>query len=212
MTVHHSEVQRRLEVALAAGRQAGRSTLDFFQHDALAVERKADNSPVTAADRRAEQLLRDAILGSFPDDGIVGEEFGEHAGRSGFRWILDPIDGTKSFISGVPLYGTMVGVEHLQEPLIGVVAIPALDECVYAARGQGAWYLKGDLSPRPARVSTRTRLADGLFLTSQVDSFWARGAAEAYWKKRPTSRAPGGTAMATCWSPQGGRRRWSTRS
>ena len=91
-------------------------------------------------------------------------------GTSGFRWILDPIDGTKSFIHGVPLYGTLVGVEHEGQPVVGVVYIPALDECVYAARGQGAWYVKGNEPPRRAQVSKRATLADSLVSSSDTRS------------------------------------------
>lgn len=175
-----TETLARLELALSAARDAGRSTLEYFQVDNLHVERKSDDSPVTEADRRAEQLLRGRITDAFPGDAILGEEFGEQAGDSGYRWILDPIDGTKSFISGVPLYGTLVGVEHEGRSVIGVIDIPALGECAYAATGHGAWYIKADAEPCPARVSTRKPLADGLFLTSQVDSFAERGALEAY--------------------------------
>jgi histidinol phosphatase-like enzyme (inositol monophosphatase family) len=155
-------------------------TLEYFQREDLQVERKDDKSPVTAADRQAEQLLRKRVKDAFPEDGILGEEFGEESGTSGFRWILDPIDGTISFISGVPLYGTLVGVEHERDGVIGVICIPALGECIYAARGGGAWYLKGDSRPCPATVSHRDRLGDAVFLTSQIDSFRARGAEDAY--------------------------------
>ncbi|NQT39660.1 MAG: inositol monophosphatase, partial [Planctomycetes bacterium] len=84
---------------------------------------------------------------------------------------LDPIDGTKSFIHGVPLYGTLVGVEHEGQSVVGVNLIPATGECVYAAVGQGAWFTAGDESPRPAKVSRCPSLAEGLFLTTEVRSF-----------------------------------------
>lgn len=174
------ELADRLEMARIAAQQAGNLTLSFFQQDNFQVERKADNSPVTEADCEAEQLLRHLISAPFPDDGIVGEEFETKEGSSPFTWILDPIDGTKSFISGVPLYGTLVGVEHEGEGVIGVIYIPALGECVFAAKGQGAWYTKNDCEPLPARVSSCDQLADGLFLTSQVDLFAQRGAGDAF--------------------------------
>ena len=97
------EYSSRLELALDAGREAGRITLEHFRRDDLHVERKGDDSPVTVADRRAEEHLRRRIAEAFPEDGILGEELAERPGASGFRWILDPIDGTKSFIHGVPL-------------------------------------------------------------------------------------------------------------
>lgn len=174
-----AEIRRRLDMALPAARDAGRSTLTFFQRDNFAVERKADNSPVTVADREAERLLRTRIADRFPGDGIVGEELGQQAGTTGFRWILDPIDGTKSFISGVPLYSTLVGIEHEGQGVAGVICIPALDELVYAAKGCGAFHVRGEGQPVPARVSQRP-LSHGLFLTSQVDSFDRRGAGDAF--------------------------------
>jgi histidinol phosphatase-like enzyme (inositol monophosphatase family) len=173
-------ISQRLDLALSAGREAGRLTLDFFQRRGLKVDRKLDRSPVTEADRQAEQLLRRRIAAVFPDDGILGEEYGEQTGTSGFRWILDPIDGTKSFICGVPLYGTMVGVEYAGRSLIGVVDIPALGECVYAGSGLGAWYCRGDGQPQATRVSECSSLDEAVFLTSQLDSFRGRGAMEVY--------------------------------
>lgn len=175
-----SGVRARLDAAVEMALAAGEVTLKYFQRGNFTVERKADRSPVTVADREAEQLLRQRIAQHFPDDGIVGEEFGESPGTSGYRWILDPIDGTKSFIFGVPLYGTMVGVELAQHSVIGVIHIPGLNECVYAAQGQGCWYSRGGAAPVAARVSSTERLASGLFITSQVDSFAARGAQEAF--------------------------------
>lgn len=172
------EISRRLELAITAGKEAGRLTLQYFQQDDLQVERKSDLSPVTIADRSAEQHLRKHIAASFPNDPILGEEFGSTSGTSGFTWILDPIDGTKSFISGVPLFGTMVGIEHEKTAVAGLIYMPALGEGVYAARGEGAWHFRGDDPPRRSRVSKKS-LADGLFVTSQVDSFAARGAAAA---------------------------------
>jgi histidinol-phosphatase len=169
----------RLELALAAGKEAGRLTLRYFQQENYTVERKADASPVTIADRSAEDLLRSRIATAFPADGILGEELGRSEGSSGFTWILDPIDGTKSFISGVPLYGTMVGIEHSGRSLVGLVYLPGLDEGVYASVGGGAWHFREARSPRPARVSQR-KLSDGLFVTSQIDSYAKRGALDAF--------------------------------
>src|SRR5436190_3213654 len=97
------EWESRLAWARQFAVEAGKLTLRYFQNPTLEVENKSDNSPVTIADRQAEELLRDRIRERFPQDAILGEEFGETQGESGVRWILDPIDGTKSFISGVPL-------------------------------------------------------------------------------------------------------------
>jgi histidinol phosphatase-like enzyme (inositol monophosphatase family) len=175
-----AQVARRLELAIAASKEAGRLTLQYFQQDNFAVERKADASPVTIADRSAEQLLRERIAAAFPSDGVLGEELGTIEGSSGFRWILDPIDGTKSFICGVPFYGTLVGVEHGGRCLAGCVYMPGIDEGVYASAGQGAWQFQGNQKPRPARVSKRPKLSEGLFVTSQVDTFAQRGARAAF--------------------------------
>jgi len=175
-----AEVKRRLDLALSAGKEAGRLTLRYFQQANYEVERKSDASPVTIADRSAEQLLRERIAAAFPADGILGEEFGSTDGTSGYRWILDPIDGTKSFISGVPLYGTLVGIEHGGRAVAGVIYMPALDEGVYAATGQGSMYFRGEQEPRACRVSQKQKLSEGLFVTSQVDTFAKRGAAAAY--------------------------------
>lgn len=155
-------------------------TLRYFRREDLEIERKADDSPVTAADRGAEELLRRRIIEAFPQDAILGEEYPARPGASGFRWILDPIDGTKSFIHGVPLYGTLVGVEREGNPTIGVIHIPALDECAYAALGQGAWYVAGGQPPRPARVSGCPRLAEGLLLTSELASYDQVGSREVF--------------------------------
>jgi histidinol phosphatase-like enzyme (inositol monophosphatase family) len=171
MNLQASEIDPRLQLARKAAREAGEITLEYFRRDDLVVQRKGDDSPVTAADRAAEEHLRKRIARNFPDDGILGEEFPETAGTSGYRWILDPIDGTKSFIHGVPLYGTLIGVEHEGQSLVGVIHIPALDESVHAAKGRGAWYVSGSREPEPARVSTRASLAESLFLTSEVRSF-----------------------------------------
>jgi histidinol phosphatase-like enzyme (inositol monophosphatase family) len=173
-------IAARLRLARAIARQAGELTLEYFQRADLVVERKADSSPVTAADRGAEMLLRERIAADFPDDAVLGEEYGVVEGTSGFRWILDPIDGTKSFARGVPLYATLIGVEHDGQSVIGVIHAPALDETVWAAIGWGAWYSCRGAAPIAARVSTKPTLADGLFLTSQVDLFNSRGRQDAF--------------------------------
>ncbi len=105
---------------------------------------------------------------------------GERPGTSGCRWILDPIDGTKSFIHGVPLYGTLVGMECDSNPVLGIIVIPALGECAYAVRGGGAWHTRGEGAPRQVHVSAVATLAESLFLTSEVANFGQRDAAAVY--------------------------------
>ena len=106
-----------LDFATDAAWQAGRITLRYFQ-TGVEVEEKDDESPVTAADKGAETKLRELIEARFPDDGIVGEEHEDKQGTTGRRWILDPIDGTKSFVHGVPLYGVLIGWKSRTNPLL----------------------------------------------------------------------------------------------
>jgi histidinol-phosphatase len=170
-------VRARLEVALAAVARAGAETLRWFDDPALAVAEKADRSPVTQADHAAERILREHLLAAFPDDAFLGEETGATAGRSGYEWIVDPIDGTKSFIRGVPLYATLVGCRQAGQGVLGVIAIPALAEIVYAARGGGAWHARGSAPAVAARVSSRGALTDSLVCSSDFTSFarWSGG-------------------------------------
>lgn len=156
-----------LEFAVEAAQLAGSFTLGYFQTGAP-HELKADRSPVTAADRGAEELLRARIERAFPDHGILGEEFGEKPGRGPARWILDPVDGTFSFISGVPLFSTLVAFEWERQAVVGVIHMPALRETVYAARGLGCWW-----NGRRARVSSVANLADARLSVTSAKSFAA---------------------------------------
>jgi len=174
-----ADLSARWTFAVEIAKAAGQHTLSYFQQN-LQVDRKSDRSPVTIADREAELLARDRINKSFPDDAVLGEEYGETSGKSGYRWIIDPIDGTKTFIAGVPLYSTLIGLEHSGRSVAGVIYLPALDEGVHAARGGGAWHFGKDRSQVAARVSTRSQLADCVFITSQLDSFSQRGAAAVF--------------------------------
>ncbi|MCB8982343.1 MAG: inositol monophosphatase family protein [Ardenticatenaceae bacterium] len=171
MTTTNPDPQTLLEFALDAAWQAGRITLGHFQ-TRFQAERKADNTPVTLADRQAEQKLRDLITRYWPDHGLLGEEFGQQPGASGYRWLIDPIDGTKSFVSGVPLYATLLALTQDDEPLLGVAHFPALNETVYARRGGGCYW-----NGRRAHVSTVDNLADAVLLCSDLDSFGAKTAA-----------------------------------
>ncbi len=165
------DIQDRLELAVRAARAAGRLTLKYFQRADAGLELKPDDTPVTRADREGEQLLRKSIGRHFPDDDILGEEFGEKQGGSGFRWILDPLDGTKTFIRGVPLYGTLVGVEKDDEVVLGVIVLPAVAEYLYAARGGGSWHSEGGNPPAKARVSGTRALAEATFCYTSLGGF-----------------------------------------
>ena len=183
-----SELEPRLALAIDAAKEAGLVTLDYFRHENLFIERKSDDTPVTWADRLAEEYMRRSISAAYPNDGIFGEELDDKPGTSGFCWILDPIDGTKSFIHGVPVYSTLVGVECEGQSVLGVIRLPALGECVYAARGLGTWYLQADKPPRRANVSKRQPLSESLFLTSEVLTFDKTGRRAAFDRLQAASR------------------------
>lgn len=170
---------------LQIARAAGDHTLRYFGDQSLTVDAKVDDSPVTVADREAEQLVRKHIAEAFPEDTVQGEEFAETAGASQYRWVVDPIDGTKSFICGVPLYSTLLALEKDGEPIGGVILIPALGEWVVAATGLGCWHQARDRDGnttrwRRAEVSQRQTLDRAVFLSSQIDSFEQRGSGQAY--------------------------------
>jgi histidinol phosphatase-like enzyme (inositol monophosphatase family) len=177
-----SELRDLLDFAVDAAWQAGRITLRHYQ-TGVGVESKADESPVTVADRGAEELLRDLIRRRFPEDGIVGEEWGEVEGRSGRRWIVDPIDGTKSFIHGVPIYATLVGLEVGQECVVGAANFPALNEMVCAAKGMGCFW-----NGRRTRVSEVSRMGDALLLTTDVPAIYRHGRGAGYDRAVPAAR------------------------
>jgi histidinol phosphatase-like enzyme (inositol monophosphatase family) len=161
----------RHEAAVTLARDAGRQTLERFQATDLAVERKRDGTVVTEADRNAEAFIRDRLAELFPDDGVLGEEHGERPGTSGWRWVLDPIDGTVSFVHGVPLYGTLVAVEWQGTSHVGVIEMPALGERVHAATGRGAIHARDGQPDVPARVSDVATPAEGLVCMTGLELF-----------------------------------------
>ncbi len=168
-----SELQQRLDLAITAATQAGRHTLQYFRASDLTIETKPDHTPVTRADKESEQILRAYLAQHFPQDTIVGEEFGTQHGTSDYRWYLDPIDGTHSFIRGVPLFGVMMGLEHKDEAAAGVIVFPALNEIVYAAKGLGAWWSDSldPIKPKEARVTQVSNLSDACLSTTSTRSF-----------------------------------------
>lgn len=147
------ELAQHLGFARDLAREAGRISLKYYRK-ALQVEAKADQSPVTVADRETEQFVRERIADRFPSHGILGEEFGEVNAGASWRWIIDPIDGTQAFIHGVPLYTLLIGLEWEGDSHVGIIHNPPQDETVAAATGLGATY-----NGQPCRVSTRTELA-----------------------------------------------------
>lgn len=166
--------RNRYELAVQAARQAGQLALHYYD-GSFTVEHKADLSPVTVADREAEQLLRKVLLGAFPTDGFLGEEFGDTPGSSGFRWIIDPIDGTRSFVRGIPLWATLVGLEYRDEPIAGVAEVPALGHTYRALRGDGAYR-----NERRIHVSDIGELSQALVFYSSLSWFIKGGRQEAF--------------------------------
>src|SRR5437870_7411017 len=142
------EWKNRYELALSAAQEAVRFALNHFDAD-VAVEWKQDKTPVTLADRGAEEMLRKTLLGKFPKDGFLGEESGDTPGSSGYRWIIDPIDGTRSFVRGVPLWATLLGLEYKDEQIAGVAVVPALGHVYRALRGDGAYRTEQRLRVSP---------------------------------------------------------------
>ena len=175
-----SGLRSRLEVAIGGAREAGRIIEHYARQRSYVVDAKGDGSPVTTADREAETSLSAAIRASFPADGILGEEFGETRGASGYRWVLDPIDGTASFVHGVPLYGTLVGIERGGRCVAGVICMSGLDEMVYGAEGMGAWHVRPGGEPMAARVSKVSRLAEAMVCVTSFDYFTKRNRVEEF--------------------------------
>ena len=151
----------RLFIAELAGR-SGAFIRPFFAQPGLAVETKADLSPVTAADRGAEELLRDLIAHRFPQHGVVGEEFGSENEKAEFVWVLDPIDGTKSFAAACPLFGTLIALLHEGQPVLGAINLPVLQQLFI---GDNA---RTTLNGEPVRTRPTRTLADATLLTSDT--------------------------------------------
>lgn len=156
-----SELAELLDIARRAAVVAGDIIMPLYE-SGTSVELKSDRTPVTAADRGAETAIREFLARECPTHGVLGEEFGETPGDGRYRWILDPIDGTKSFIHHVPLFGTLIALERDGVPVVGVIACHAVGETASGATGLGAF-----LNGVPTRVSSVSTLADAtLSMTS----------------------------------------------
>lgn len=176
-----SELDGLREFAVSTAQEAGRLTLRYFRGE-FDVETKSDNSPVTRADREAEALIRRTIASRFPEDGILGEEYGYEPGAGMRTWVIDPIDGTKSFVAGVPLYAVLIALVEgsysageiaTSRVLAGVIHVPPLDETLSAARGRGAhWQTTRDT--RVATVSDHRRLEGARIATSDFSDLHRR--------------------------------------
>lgn len=184
-----AELRGWVEAALGWCDDADRIAMASFRRD-VAVERKPDTTFVTEADRGIERLLRDRILATFVGHGVVGEEYGTDTAGASVRWILDPIDGTHNYIRGIPLFGTLVGVERDGELQAGIISAPALGERWYGWRGGGAW-VTGALRPGGPRRIRTSRIAS---LSDAQIVFASAGEMERY------GRAPGfGKLLELAW-------------
>lgn len=157
--------------------EAGRLTLGYFQNG-VRPDWKADETPVTIADKQAEELIRNKIEAAYPDHAIVGEEYGvKGTDGASHRWFIDPIDGTKSFMRGIPLYGVLIGLEIGGRVEVGVANFPALGQMVSAATGEGCWW-----NGRLAHVSDKTKLSESIISHIDTASFAPQNKGEA-WKR-----------------------------
>ena len=168
------DIATLLKDACEIARAGGESTLRYFGRNPD-VELKADDTPVTIADREAETLMRDMIRSRFPDHGILGEEFGVENEQAPIRWILDPIDGTRSFIHGIPLYTTLLAVLIDNSPAIGIIYSPATNEFCDAGRGLGT-----RLNGEPVRVRECADLKDATYLTTEPSNCAVEGYGDAH--------------------------------
>lgn len=154
-----------VDLGLAIADEADAIALRYFRRD-LEISTKPDRTLVTQADTAIERMIRDRISAAHPEHGLVGEEYGVQSAEADIRWYIDPIDGTHNFVRGVPLFGTLLGVEEGGELQAGVISAPALGERWYAWRGGGAWAVRaasGD-GPRRLHVSTVATVGDAQLL------------------------------------------------
>lgn len=163
-----------LDFATDLAYRAGKITLGYF-NAGVRPDYKADDTPVTAADRAAETFIRHELEKHFPAHAILGEEFGETGGQSQARWIIDPIDGTKSFMRGVPLYAVLIGLELDGVVRVGAAYYPGTDEMLCAADGEGAWW-----NGRRAHVSTESSLERAWVCFTNVRNMGRHGRNEAW--------------------------------
>lgn len=160
-----------LALALSLADAADRITLSRFQAVDLHVESKPDNTPVSDADTAVESMIRDRLAAARPGDCVLGEEEGLIGDDSNRRWILDPVDGTKNFVRGVPVWGTLLGLEIDGEMMVGVVSAPAMSRRWWAARGSGAFTRDATGDTRALRVSSVSTLSDAFLSFASVEGW-----------------------------------------
>lgn len=160
-----------LETALEAARAASVPILARYHGD-FDVELKADRTPVTVADREAETVIREVLQAAFPDHGIYGEEFGTDQPEAEYLWLVDPIDGTKSFVRGTGMFSTQIALMRDGEILLGVSSAPAMDEMAWAARGEGAWLNGERITVSTTETIGETHLSVGNLVTLARSNRW----------------------------------------
>ena len=166
-------MERYLKTALAAAEAASAETMNYYR-GAFEVELKEDQTPVTVADRRAEDIIRDTLLGAFPEHGFFGEESGRRQADAEYLWLVDPIDGTKSFVGGYGMWSTQIALMHRGELVLGVSSAPATRELAYAARGLGA-FLDGEAISVSAKcVLEEASVSTGNLQTMARSPQWQR--------------------------------------
>ncbi|MCQ4609991.1 histidinol-phosphatase [Corynebacterium sp. CCUG 61414] len=167
-----------LALALELADAADAITLDRFEASDLKVKSKPDMTPVSDADVAVEEVLRERLAEARPGDSIVGEEFGGETVFEGRQWVIDPIDGTKNFVRGVPVWATLISLLVDGQPVLGVVSAPALARRWYAAQGSGAWRTFNKGSLKRLEVSHVSELADASLAMSSLEGWKARGLQE----------------------------------
>ncbi len=171
--------------------EAGKAIRPFFANRQTRIETKKDNTPVTEADQAAERIMRQLINKHFPTHGIIGEEFGNENENAEFVWVIDPIDGTKSFMTAVPLFGSLFGLMHNGKPVWGCINQPIIgDFCV--GNGKTTWH-----NGTPIRVADKAHLADAVLLTTSVETIGKQKDAAAY--KRLTSEIKFARTWGDCY-------------
>ena len=176
------ELDRWLAFALALSDEADAMALAAFRRD-MVISSKPDRTFVTETDQAIERVIRERIADAFPDHGVVGEEYGTEAPDASVRWYVDPIDGTHNFMRGVPLFGTLIGIERDGELQVGTVSAPALGSRWYARRGGGAWAvdtLRTGGEPRPIRVSNVASIGDMQLLYGSAQDVIGSGKAPGF--------------------------------
>jgi len=151
-----------MAVARAAAEAAADDIMRFYRGD-FEIEIKPDQTPVTVADRRAEEIIRNIVLEAFPDHGFFGEEGGKQQADADYLWLVDPIDGTKSFVGGYGMFSTQIALMHQGELILGVSSAPAAGEIAFASRGDGAW-----LDGSALQVRDISRLSDASVSTGNL--------------------------------------------